>query len=50
MINHKRYIGPEIDCWCLGIFLYRITAGTEAFAHAKSNKLLFPIHIYIYNN
>ncbi|KAI9300483.1 kinase-like domain-containing protein, partial [Cunninghamella echinulata] len=40
MINRKKYIGPEIDCWCLGIFLYRMTAGTEAFANARSEEEL----------
>lgn len=36
IINGKKYIGPEVDCWCLGICLFRMVAGFEAFVHAKS--------------
>jgi hypothetical protein len=36
IINGKKYIGPEVDCWCLGICLFRMVAGYEAFVHAKS--------------
>ncbi|KAI8084972.1 kinase-like domain-containing protein [Halteromyces radiatus] len=36
IINGKKYIGPEVDCWCLGICLFRMVAGFEAFAHAKT--------------
>ncbi|KAI7899071.1 kinase-like domain-containing protein [Cokeromyces recurvatus] len=32
----KSYIGPEIDTWCLGVMLFRMTAGRELFSHAKS--------------
>ncbi|KAI8074035.1 kinase-like domain-containing protein [Gongronella butleri] len=40
IINRKRYIGPEIDCWCLGICLYRMAAGFEAFRHARDRSEL----------
>ncbi|CAO3587884.1 unnamed protein product [Absidia cylindrospora] len=36
IINGKKYIGPEVDCWCLGICLFRMVAGFEAFSHAKT--------------
>ncbi|KAI8338901.1 kinase-like domain-containing protein, partial [Chlamydoabsidia padenii] len=36
IINGKKYIGPEVDCWCLGICLFRMVAGFEAFVHAKT--------------
>lgn len=36
IISARSYVGPEVDCWCLGIILFRMTAGYEPFAHAKS--------------
>jgi serine/threonine protein kinase len=36
IISARAYVGPEVDCWCLGIILFRMTAGYEPFAHAKS--------------
>ncbi|KAI8988051.1 kinase-like domain-containing protein, partial [Mycotypha africana] len=36
IIAARSYIGPEVDTWCLGILLFRMTAGTELFAHAKT--------------
>ncbi|KAI8148805.1 kinase-like domain-containing protein [Fennellomyces sp. T-0311] len=36
IITGQKYVGPEIDCWCLGILLYRITAGHEPFGHART--------------
>jgi hypothetical protein len=38
IISARAYVGPEVDCWCLGIILFRMTAGYEPFAHAKSKK------------
>ena len=28
----QKYIGPEVDCWCLGVTLFRMTAGFEPFS------------------
>ncbi|CAO3628104.1 unnamed protein product [Cunninghamella blakesleeana] len=36
IISNQKYYGPEIDTWCLGIALFRMTAGFEPFAHAKT--------------
>ncbi|CAO3675869.1 unnamed protein product [Rhizopus stolonifer] len=36
IISARSYVGPEVDCWCLGIILFRMTAGYEPFAHAKT--------------
>ncbi|ORE21622.1 kinase-like protein [Rhizopus microsporus] len=36
IISARAYVGPEVDCWCLGIILFRMTAGYEPFAHAKT--------------
>ncbi|KAI8384320.1 kinase-like domain-containing protein [Radiomyces spectabilis] len=36
IISGQKYIGPEVDCWCLGISLFRMTAGFEPFAHART--------------
>ncbi|KAI8052762.1 kinase-like domain-containing protein [Thamnidium elegans] len=36
IMTSRSYIGPEVDAWCLGIMLYRMTAGLELFAHAKT--------------
>ncbi|KAI8997700.1 hypothetical protein BDB01DRAFT_51772 [Pilobolus umbonatus] len=36
IISARAYVGPEVDCWCLGIILFRMTAGFEPFAHAKT--------------
>lgn len=36
IITGQKYHGPEVDCWCLGITLFRMTAGFEPFSHAKS--------------
>ncbi|GAA5805947.1 kinase-like domain-containing protein [Helicostylum pulchrum] len=36
IMTSRSYIGPEVDSWCLGIMLYRMTAGLELFAHAKT--------------
>ncbi|OAD66846.1 hypothetical protein PHYBLDRAFT_6352, partial [Phycomyces blakesleeanus NRRL 1555(-)] len=31
IISGQKYYGPEVDCWCLGIALFRMTAGFEPF-------------------
>lgn len=36
IMTSRSYVGPEVDAWCLGIMLYRMTAGLELFSHAKS--------------
>ncbi|KAI8874936.1 kinase-like protein [Backusella circina FSU 941] len=36
IITGKKYHGPEVDCWCLGITLFRMTAGFEPFSHAHT--------------
>ena len=36
IFSGQRYMGPEVDCWCLGVTLFRMTAGFEPFAHARS--------------
>ncbi|KAF7730963.1 hypothetical protein EC973_001009 [Apophysomyces ossiformis] len=36
IISGQKYIGPEVDCWCLGVSLFRMTAGFEPFAHAHT--------------
>ncbi|KAI8973218.1 hypothetical protein BDF20DRAFT_914694 [Mycotypha africana] len=36
IINGQGYTGPEIDCWCLGVSLYRMTVGEEPFARART--------------
>lgn len=36
IITGQKYYGPEVDCWCLGITLFRMTAGFEPFSHARS--------------
>ncbi|OBZ90801.1 Serine/threonine-protein kinase MARK2 [Choanephora cucurbitarum] len=36
IITGQKYYGPEVDCWCLGITLFRMTAGFEPFAHAHT--------------
>ncbi|KAL0097068.1 kinase-like domain-containing protein [Phycomyces blakesleeanus] len=36
IISGQKYVGPEIDCWCLGVTLFRMTAGFEPFAHAHT--------------
>ncbi|KAI9260156.1 kinase-like domain-containing protein [Sporodiniella umbellata] len=36
IISARSYVGPEVDCWCLGIILFRMTAGYEPFSHAKT--------------
>lgn len=36
IITGQKYFGPEVDCWCLGIALFRMTAGYEPFSHAHS--------------
>lgn len=36
IISGQKYYGPEIDCWCLGIILFRMTTGFEPFSHASS--------------
>ncbi|KAI8076328.1 kinase-like domain-containing protein [Halteromyces radiatus] len=36
IISNQKYYGPEVDCWCLGIALFRMTAGFEPFAHAHT--------------
>lgn len=38
IINGQGYTGPEIDCWCLGVLLYRMAVGKEPFAKAKSKQ------------
>ncbi|EPB92052.1 CAMK/CAMKL/MARK protein kinase [Mucor circinelloides 1006PhL] len=36
IISARSYVGPEVDSWCLGIMLFRMTAGLELFSHAKT--------------
>ncbi|KAL0078382.1 kinase-like domain-containing protein [Phycomyces blakesleeanus] len=36
IISGQKYVGPEVDCWCLGITLFRMTAGFELFSHART--------------
>ncbi|KAI8879299.1 kinase-like protein [Backusella circina FSU 941] len=36
IINGQRYTGPEIDCWCLGVSLFRMTVGEEPFSRAST--------------
>ncbi|KAI7884835.1 kinase-like protein [Lichtheimia hyalospora FSU 10163] len=36
IITGQKYFGPEVDCWCLGIALFRMTAGYEPFSHAHT--------------
>ncbi|KAI7878810.1 kinase-like protein [Lichtheimia hyalospora FSU 10163] len=36
IITGQKYVGPEVDCWCLGILLYRMTVGSETFGHART--------------
>ncbi|KAI9300487.1 hypothetical protein BJ944DRAFT_209082 [Cunninghamella echinulata] len=36
IISNQKYYGPEVDTWCLGIALFRMTAGFEPFAHAHT--------------
>lgn len=38
IITGQKYFGPEVDCWCLGIALFRMTAGFEPFSHAHSKQ------------
>lgn len=40
IITGQKYYGPEVDCWCLGITLFRMTAGFEPFSHAHSKPFL----------
>lgn len=46
IMTARSYVGPEVDAWCLGIILFRMTAGLELFAHAKSESLLFTRALY----
>ncbi|KAI9351034.1 kinase-like domain-containing protein [Pilaira anomala] len=36
IINGQGYTGPEVDCWCLGVSLYRMTVGEEPFSRANT--------------
>ncbi|OAD05302.1 hypothetical protein MUCCIDRAFT_13818, partial [Mucor lusitanicus CBS 277.49] len=36
IINGQGYTGPEVDCWCLGVSLYRMTVGEEPFHRANT--------------
>ncbi|CEG65727.1 hypothetical protein RMATCC62417_02450 [Rhizopus microsporus] len=36
IINGHGYIGPEVDCWCLGVSLYRMTVGEEPFSKSTT--------------
>lgn len=36
IITGQKYVGPEVDCWCLGILLFRMVSGYEPFGHARS--------------
>ncbi|KAI9254879.1 kinase-like domain-containing protein, partial [Sporodiniella umbellata] len=36
IITGQKYYGPEVDCWCLGVTLFRMTAGFEPFSHAHT--------------
>ncbi|KAI7872499.1 kinase-like domain-containing protein [Spinellus fusiger] len=36
IISGQKYHGPEVDCWCLGIVLFRMTAGCEPFSRAHT--------------
>lgn len=41
IISARSYVGPEVDSWCLGILLFRMTTGIELFSHAKSKASWF---------
>lgn len=45
IITGQKYVGPEVDCWCLGILLYRMTVGSETFGHARS-KFIASVHVF----
>lgn len=36
IINGQGYTGPEVDCWCLGVSLFRMTVGEEPFSRANT--------------
>ncbi|KAI9482705.1 MAG: kinase-like domain-containing protein [Benjaminiella poitrasii] len=40
IINGHGYTGPEVDCWCLGVSLYRMTVGVEPFSKASTVGIL----------
>ncbi|KAI9321619.1 kinase-like domain-containing protein [Dichotomocladium elegans] len=40
IFSGQRYTGPEVDCWCLGVSLFRMTAGFEPFSHARDQEQL----------
>jgi serine/threonine protein kinase len=49
IITGKKYHGPEVDCWCLGITLFRMTAGFEPFSHAHSKQHGFYTYAIVIN-
>lgn len=49
IITGQKYYGPEVDCWCLGITLFRMTAGFEPFSHAHSKVFIIYI-LFVYFN
>src|SRR5689334_21977999 len=37
------YMGPEVDIWCLGIVLYRMTVGRDPFIGATKREVKLQI-------
>lgn len=54
IISARSYVGPEVDSWCLGILLFRMTTGIELFSHAKSKAswflVTFPANTHTHNS
>lgn len=48
IINGQGYTGPEVDCWCLGVSLYRMTVGEEPFSRANSKYLLLFVCVCVF--
>lgn len=48
IITGQKYYGPEVDCWCLGITLFRMTAGFEPFSQAHSKSPLITVNINLF--
>ena len=49
IISGQKYYGPEVDCWCLGIALFRMTVGYEPFAHAHSEFIFFYFQFVLFS-
>ena len=43
MIARKKYIGPEVDIWSMGVILYVMTTGTMPFGEKNVSKLFVSI-------